>query len=482
MAKSIKRNFLYNILLNISSVIFPLITAPYVSRVLEPDGVGLNNFASTYAGYFALVAVLGIPTYGVREVAKNKLDKSALTELVSQLMSIAVLTTLCVSIVYILTLLLIGQLSENFIIFLLAGFVMYLSPFKINWYYQGIEEFGFITFRSLVIKTLSIIAMFIFVREKDDLIIYIILGVLGGVAGDIWNYTKMYKAGIKPHFTLKGLKQHISPLFILFASSIAVSIYTVLDTIMLGFIADYKEVGFYSSAMHMSKVLLSAITSLSIVAVPRVSSYVKNKEYEKINDLMNKSFSVVSFLAFPAAIGMACLSPFFVPLFFGERFLGAVFPLMILSMLIIAIGLNNLTGVQVLIGMGLDKLFLYSVLTGTISNFVLNMVLIPLYGAVGASISSIFAETLILGVTSFYVYKYTPVKINQVKEISKVIFGSLLFIPLIVWLSSFLQGWILIFIFAISGCVCFLAIELFLKNKSAELFLSLIKNKLHFSK
>ena len=480
MAKSIKRNFIYNVLLNISSVIFPLITAPYVSRVLEPDGVGLNNFASTYAGYFALVAVLGIPTYGVREVAKNKQDQTALTELVSQLMSIALITTLSVSAVYLVTLFIIGQLTENLIIFLLAGFAIYLSPFKINWYYQGIEEFGFITLRSLVIKTLSVIAMFVFVREKNDLIIYIILGVLGGVVADIWNYTKMYKAGIKPHLTLKGLKQHISPLFILFASSIAVSIYTVLDTIMLGFITDYKEVGFYSSAMHMSKVLLSAITSLSIVAVPRVSSYLKNKEYEKINDLMNKSFSVVSLLAFPTAIGMACLSPFFVPLFFGEQFVGAVVPLMILSMLIIAIGLNNLTGVQILIGMGLDKLFLYSVLTGTISNFLLNVFLIPSYGAVGASIASVFAEMLILGVTSYYVYKYTPVRINNIKDISKAFFGSLLFIPMIILLSSFCQGWILVFVFVICGGSCFAAIELILKNKSAELFLSLIKNKLHY--
>ena len=169
MAGSIKKNAFYNVLLNISQVIFPLITAPYVSRVLEPDGVGLFNFANTYAGYFALVALLGIPTYGVREVAKARDDKESLSMLVSQLMTIAVMTTVVVSAVYLITIAVVGQLTENYIIFLLAGFVIYLAPFKINWYYQGLEEFGFITMRSLILRTLGIICLFVFVRTKSDL-------------------------------------------------------------------------------------------------------------------------------------------------------------------------------------------------------------------------------------------------------------------------------------------------------------------------
>jgi len=153
--------------------------------VLEPDGVGLYNFATTYAGYFALVAMLGIPTYGVREVSKARDDKDSLTKLISQLMSIAAITTLAVSILYILTIAIIGQLTENYIIFLIAGFAIYLAPFKINWYYQGIEDFGFITKVSLIVKTLSVICLFIFVRDKDDLVIYVILSVLGSVLADV---------------------------------------------------------------------------------------------------------------------------------------------------------------------------------------------------------------------------------------------------------------------------------------------------------
>ena len=223
MGKSIKKNFVFNVLLNISKVIFPLITAPYVSRVLEPDGVGLFNFANTYAGYFTLVAMLGIPTYGIREVPKYKEDKVGMTNLISQILSIAVISTVVVSVIYVASIFFINQLTENYVIFLLAGFLIYLSPFSINWFFQGKEEFGFITIRTFVIRTLSLIALFIFVKTKNDLIYYIILNVLGSVVADLWNYAKMRQLGIKPYFTLRGLKPHMAPLLILFASSIAVS-------------------------------------------------------------------------------------------------------------------------------------------------------------------------------------------------------------------------------------------------------------------
>lgn len=481
MAQSIAKNALYNVLLNIASVIFPLITAPYVSRVLEPDGVGLFNFSTTYAGYFALVAVLGIPTYGVREVSKARDDLKSLNRVVSQLVSIALIATLVVSAIYILSIAIIGKLNENFIIFLTAGFVIYLAPFKVNWYYQGVEEFGVITKVTLAVRTISVICLFLFVREKGDLIIYVIISVFGTIIADLWNFFKMYRSGVRPRLTFTGLKSHLSPLFILFASSIAISIYTVLDTLMLGFMTNYEEVGFYTNAMHISKVVVSAITSLSLVAVPRVSFYMKERDFNNINILLNKSFSVVSFFAFPATIGLACISPVFVPLFFGTKFVGSIMPLIILSFLIISIGLNNLTGVQVLIGMGFDKLFLYSVLTGTVSNFILNYTLIPGLGSVGASIASVVAETLILSVTAFFVYRYTPIRFNNWFDVIKSLIGALLFIPLIVVLNNYFDGWVLVAAFIILGGLVYVFVESLLKNDSIILFksvlLSKIKNK-----
>ena len=477
MAQSITQNTFYNVLLNLAAVVFPLITAPYVSRVLEPDGIGLFNFSNTYAGYFALVAMLGIPTYGVREVAKLKDDKEALSQLISQLMSIATITTLVVSIIYILTIVAIGQLSENNLIFLIAGFAIYLAPFKINWYYQGIEDFGVITKVSLVVRTLSVICLFVFVREKDDLIIYVILSILGGVLANIWNFLRMWRMEIKPRFTLQGLKQHMSPLMILFASSIAVSIYTVLDTLMIGFIKDYEETGYYTSAMHISRIILSAVTSLSLVAVPRISYYMKNRDYDNIDILVSKSFSVVSFLAFPTAIGMACIAPTFAPLFFGVKFVGSVIPMMILSFLVIIIGFNNLTGTQILIGMGYDKYFLYSMLVGTLSNFILNCILIPYMGAVGASIASIIAEVLVLLVSGIMVLRKTSIRFEIKSSIIKNLIGSLSFIPFLLFLQQSLKGWTLVAVFVVGGSFIYLIIEMLLKCSALELLKTAILKK-----
>ena len=476
---SITRNFAYNALLNLSRVIFPLITAPYISRVLEPDGIGLFNFANTYAGYFALFAVLGIPTYGIREVAKLHDDKVGLSRLVSELISVSFIATFFVALIYVASIFLIGQLDENRVLFLVAGFVLYFAPFRIDWFYSGLEQFKYITLRTIIIRIASIVCMFIFVHTKSDLLIYMILNVCGTICGDVWNYVKLLRSGIRPRLTFIGLKKHLSPLFILFASSIAISIYTVLDTLMLGFMTDYRQVGFYNNAMHISKSILTVVTSLSLVVIPKMSQYCQAHEYKRINDLANKSFSVVSFFAFPAAVGLACLAPTFVPLFFGAKFGGSVVPLMILSLLIVAIGLNNLSGIQILIGMGYDKLFLYSVLCGTVSNFLLNLFLIPVWGANGASIASVFAEFLILGVMIGFVYRKTPVRITQYREIFKSLGGSILFIPVVILLKHYLNGWTFVCIFIICGFGIYFLSQKILKNKSLDLILPVVLHKLH---
>jgi O-antigen/teichoic acid export membrane protein len=476
--KSIKLNFVYNVLLNVSSVIFPLITAPYVARVLEPDGVGLFNFAGTYAGYFALVALLGIPTYGVREVSKLSENKQGLAKFVSEMMSIALITTIVITAIYILSIAIVGQLNENYVIFLLAGFVVYLAPFKINWYYQGIEEFGFITFRTLIIRVLGIICLFLFVHEKDDLIIYLIINVSSSVIADVWNFTKMWRAGVHPFFTVKGLKKHLKPLWILFASSIAISIYTVLDTLMLGFIKDYTEVGYYNNALHLSRMLLIVVTSLSVVSVPRFSSYINKGMLKEANGLANKSFSFVGLLAFPISIGLICITPTFVPWFFGKEFYGAIVPLEILSVLNVTIGFSNILGVQILVGLNKEKSYLRCILIGTISNFVLNCIFIPSIGAIGASIASVTAEFFVTFSMFFFVYKETPVRVEVWTDLTKSLFGALLFIPLKLILPVLDNSFFYLVLFVLSSVIIYSVTQLVLRNSLALNLWDAAKNKL----
>lgn len=476
MAKSIKRNYLYNIFLNISKVTFPLITAPYVSRVLEPDGVGLYNFSNTYAGWLALFAALGIPFYGIREVAKIKDDIDEQTKFISEIISISVIATFVCSILMFLTLFFIPQLNENYVIFLVSGIILYTTPLKVDWFFQGKEEFGYITFRSLVIKTLSVILLFLLVREKSDLLIYVALNAAAVVLNEIWNFIKLYQSGIHPYFTLSG-GRHIKPLFILFSSSIAISVYTILDTLMLGFMVDYNEVGYYNCATHLSKALVPIVTSLAAVALPRVAKLKEKKNWDEINILMNKSFSIVSFLSLPIAFGVMVVSPVFVPLFFGEQFYGTIIPLQIIIFTVVVIGFNNLTGIQILLGFGLDKAFLYSLLTGTVSNFTLNLLLIPYYGASGAAISSVFAETLILGVMLVFVYKNTPIRFCNYKDTTVNLILSLSFMFVAVITGAYSSGWLFVLI-TITGCtLVYLCGQYIAKTSSLMMLIEMIKSK-----
>lgn len=476
---SIAKNFGYNILLNVSRVIFPLITAPYVSRVLEPSGIGLFGFSNTYVSYFVLFALLGIPLYGVREISKCKDSLIELNKLTSELFSISFLSTLIVSLIYLGTLFFIPQLRENLTIFLIAGTVLYLAPFQIDWFFQGIEKFDFITIRSIIVRIISIVCIFIFIKTKEDLPLYVGIAACGTIVGNIWNYIALRSKGVKITMSIKGMKKHVRPILILFSSSLAISIYNVLDTVMLGFMSAYSEVGYYSNASYISRTLLVLVTSLSAVAIPRISRFTNENKLEEINVLVRKSFSIISLLAIPITVGIICLSKDFTLLFFGDKFSGAILPLSILSMLITIVGFNNLTGVQILIGMGRDKQFFWAVLSGAILNLMMNLFLIPLFGAVGASISSVVAETVILFITIIFIIRFTTIRIKGIgSDIVKSFVGCSFFIPICYYLHIVAQGWYFL-VAAIVLCVLtYIIIEIILKHKSLSLIYSILKNKL----
>lgn len=463
--------------MNISKVIFPLITAPYVSRVLEPDGVGLFNFATTYANWFALFAALGIPYYGIREIAQIKESIEKQTRFVSEIISISILSSLLYTFVFFLTLLFIPQLNENYKIFIIAAIVLYFTPIKIEWFFSGKEEFGYITLRSLIIKTLSVILLFLLVKTKDDLLTYVAIYAISVVTNDIWNFIKLYRSGIHPYFTL-SLKKHLKPLLILFSSSIAIYVYTALDTMMLGFICDYTEVGYYNCATHISKAIIPIVTSLAAVALPRVAQYKKEKRIDDINTLLKKSFLIVGFLSVPISFGIISVAPTFVPLFFGSQYTGTILPLQIIILTVVVVGYNNLTGVQILLSFGLDKYFLYSIVAGTISSFTINIILIPLYGAIGAAISSVIAESVVLLFMLYFIYKYTPVRFMECKYTFATILTASSFFLISSYLFSLFNGWIGIIVVIVACSILYLIVQYIINHPSEKELLVLVLRKI----
>ena len=394
------------------------------------------------------------------------------------MISIELFSTLLVCIFYFLSVYLVDQLNENATLFLFAGIALYITPFKVEWFFSGREEFGYITFRSLAIKIICVLLLFVFVRTKDDILNYILLGVFATIANEMWNYIKLYKMGIRPYVQFKGCAQHIKAVLLLFASSVAISIYAMLDTLMLGFQSSYQEVGYYNSAMHVIKALLPVATSLSVVAVPRVSTNIHKGDTDKVNELMNKSLGLVSFLAFPLAIGIIMVSPSFVPLFFGNQFYGAILPMQIASVLLLSIGLNNLNGIQVLISVGKDREFLYSVLGGAIANFLLNLYLIPRFGAAGAAFSSVYAETQILIVNEYFVRRYTSVRLTNFSDMCKATVGAVCFIPICSFIGMVVTDWIFISVCVIVCTLFYATSQYVLKNSTFNMVYSLVMDKI----
>ena len=480
---SIKKNFAYNILLNLSNVLFPFITGPYTARVLEPDGIGLASFAGSYTSYFCLFAGLGVTNYALREISRLRNDVKERQTFVSQVFTLLFLNTVVMGILYYGSILFLPRMQEHLLIFIISGLSLLLLPFSNEWYFYGMERFGFTTSRTLIFRCIAVVALFLFVKSKDDLYIYMLISVVWGLGAITCNIAEMRRDGVKLKLVRTGIRRHYKPMLILFASSVAISIYTSLDTLMLGIMTDYSEVGFYRNASSIAKTVLAVVTSLSAVAVPRVAYYVKQKDYESLNQLISKSFRIISFLAIPSMVGLICIAPAFVPLFYGEAFRQATVPLMIMSGVVVAIGFNNLTGVQILIGMGFDKLFLKCVLVGTFSNSAMNLALIPLLGASGAAASSVAAESLILLATIVCVRKNTMLRFRHIGlDIFKATFASLLFIPIAIGIGRVMDGWPSVFAIIASCALVYPLAQKLMKSDGYEMIASVLFNFLKLRK
>lgn len=481
---SVKKNIAYNTILNVSNVIFPIITVPYVSRVLGAENVGIVNFASTYASYFALFAFLGIPLYGMREIAKLKNDELARRQIFTELFLIVIINTIIAILVYICTIYLVPRLNKEKELLLIAGLAILFVPFNVDWFFSGREKFKLITIRSLIVKLVSLSGLFLFVRTRADVIPYLMLITLANVASQLWNFGYMIKTEMNLKLLrLKQLKikKHFKHIFILFASYIAGSIYLMLNTLLLGFMSDYKQVGYFTSAYRVNTLILPIVISMSPVIIAKINTLKSEKNYhhDQILPLLNQSFAYMMMLAVPATIGLICIAPRFVPLFFGIEFIPSIIPMQLLSFIILIVGISNLFGMQGLIAMGYDKRYFFSILAGTICSLCFNLLLIKPLGAIGAAITSVITETIIAIFTITFVCKIIPIRIN-IKNIYQPLLAAIPIVPISLILTFIIKNdmiYILSSIF-ISGLIyCYIMLLIF-KNESLFLIIHKIKHKI----
>lgn len=394
--KSLKLNFIMNAMLTMSSFIFPLITFPYVSRVLGPTGYGKVSFATALIAYFLIFAQLGIPTYGVRACAKVRDDKRLLTKTAHELLIINLVMSALSYAVLFLALIFVPKLREDRLLYIVVSLTIIFTTIGMEWLYKALEQYTYITVRSLIFKIVALIAMFCLVRQPDDYVIYGGITILASSASYLMNFIHARKyIDLRP---MGGydFKPHLKAVAVFFAMACATTIYTNLDTVMLGFMKTDDAVGYYNAAVRIKSILVSIVTSLGTVLLPRASYYVEHGQMEEFRRISRKALNFVIMAATPLMLYFIFFARQGILLLSGEDFMGAVLPMQIIMPTLLFIGLTNILGIQILVPTGREKMVLYSVIVGAAVDVVCNLLLIPKFAATGAAVSNMLAEAAVL--------------------------------------------------------------------------------------
>ena len=423
MKKSIEKNYIYNLVYQIIAIIVPIITTPYLSRILGAENIGIYGYTLSISAYFILFGSLGIALYGKREIAYAQSDSKTYTKIFWELFVLRALT-MVISLIIFYFLLIRGN-NDYVVYYKILFFELIGEMLDISWFFQGLEEFKKTVLRNLIVKLLSVICIFIFVKTKDDLYIYFIIYVLSILVGNLslWIYLPKYLNKIK--IKTINITKHVKDTIIFFIPQMAIQVYTVLDRTMIGYLVyDKSEVGYYTQGEKIIKLLLAIITAMGTVMLPRIAFEYSRGNNEKIREHIYKSFNLVYLLAFPLIFGLISASKSFVPLFFGEGY-SKVIPVMnLLTPIILLIGMSNVIGVQYLLPTKRQKEYTISVTIGVIVNFILNYILIHMYQSIGASIATVLSELVIVVIQ--YQYVKDQISFNELTELSwKYLFSGI---------------------------------------------------------
>lgn len=390
MDKKVIKNYLYNTSYQLLIIMLPLITTPYVSRVLGANGLGIYNYTNSITQYFILFGCIGLNLYGSREIAYYQNDVNKRNRTFFELLLLRVITLSISIVVFYFT---IVSYSKYSFIFFIQIIDIIASIVDVSWFFQGIEDFKKTVIRNFIIKIICVLLIFSFVKTASDLYIYVLCysGTLLIGNFSLWLYLPSYIK--KSDFNNLNIKKHIKPALVLFFPQIATSMYTLLDKTMIGFLTDNaSEVAYYTQSQVIVKTILALLTSLGTVMLPRIANLFQLNEIEKIKEYMNSSFKFTIFLSFPMMFGLMALSNNMVPWFFGPGYDKVIPNMIIISPILVFIGLSNIMGTQYLLPLGRQKEYTLSVVIGMIINLFLNFLLIPKYLSLGAALATVIAE------------------------------------------------------------------------------------------
>ena len=411
MAQSVKVNYILNLINTGTQMLFPLITFPYVCRVIEADGIGQINFFQSIISYISLFTCLGIPMYAIREIARDRSDVVQMNRTAMEILLLHSMLTLVGYAIVAILCLTVPQIQVNIPLFLILSLTIFFTAIGCEWFYQGIEDFKYITIRGLIIKTVSVVLLFIFVKSKTDLLYYGCYTVFGVLGGNIFNFFRLRKYIHRENiiFSELHIKRHIKPVLKVFSFSVVTSIYLQLNTVLLGFLKNALAVGYFAAATKVMQMLLTMSACLGSVMMPRASHLIAENREDEFNRLIQKSYDFTLAIALPMTIGLIFCAPSLITALCGVKFEHSILPSQIIAPIILMVVISNVFGIQVLFPKGKINVVTLCCGIGAVADLILNLCLIPFFSYIGTSIAYLGAEVATTVSMYFIGRKYIPI-------------------------------------------------------------------------
>ena len=411
MAQSVKVNYILNLINTGTQMLFPLITFPYVCRVVEADGIGQINFFQSIISYISLFTCLGIPMYAIREIARDRSDVVQMNRTAMEILLLHSMLTLVGYAIVAILCLTVPQIQVNIPLFLILSLTIFFTAIGCEWFYQGIEDFKYITIRGLIIKTVSVVLLFIFVKSKTDLLYYGCYTVFGVLGGNIFNFFRLRKYIHRENiiFSELHIKRHVKPVLKVFSFSVVTSIYLQLNTVLLGFLKNALAVGYFAAATKVMQMLLTMSACLGSVMMPRASHLIAENKEDEFNRLIQKSYDFTLAIALPMTIGLIFCAPSLITALCGVKFEHSILPSQIIAPIILMVAISNVFGIQVLFPKGKINIVTLCCGIGAVADLILNLCLIPFFSYIGTSIAYLGAEVATTVSMYFIGRKYIPI-------------------------------------------------------------------------
>ena len=465
------KNYLYNLSYQILTIILPIITVPYVTRIFTSEDLGNYGFYNSIVSYFSLFAMLGIGIYGTKQIAAASDVNSAFWNIYA----IQLIASILAISVYVIAIFSIPQMRG--IIPLILGIVLFTKMLDISWLFAGKEDFKKITLRNTVVKVTGVISIFTFIKSSEDLYLYVFLIVIFDFLGQFVMWIPAKKFIKRPSFNMKIMKKNLHPIVLLFLPQIAISLYVVLDRTLLGLLGSYSDVGIYEQGQKLISILLTVVSSLGTVMVPRVANLLFERKDKEAQNMVKFSFILYNLIIFPMIFGLIAINEVFVKFFLGKNFQDVKYVLYIIVFNIMFVGWTNILGYQVLVVRNKNKEFMLSTTIPAFVSVAVNIAVIPLLGYIGASITAVVVELLAFTIQWYYCRNIINKNLLFNKDLAKIICSSLVMFGAVMLckMTLGLDGIIGLIIYLAVGGISYLGMIFLLKTVNIREMKAMLK-------